>query len=122
MKDDFFNKINYSASNEDSESERLALRLNSEDTVLCITGSGARSLDLLVDSPKKIVSIDFNPAQNFLLELKMAAFKALTYDELMEFLGVRSSEVRLVMFNKLKAHLSPNALDFWQKRMKLGSA
>lgn len=119
MKNDFFSKINYSASNEDSESERLALCLNSEDTVLCITGSGARSLDLLVDSPKEIVSIDFNPAQNFLLELKMAAFKTLTHDELMEFLGVRSSEVRAAMFDKLKTHLSAGALDFWQKRMNL---
>jgi S-adenosylmethionine-diacylglycerol 3-amino-3-carboxypropyl transferase len=119
MKEDFFSKIVYSSSNEDSESERLALQLNNEDSVLCITGSGARSLDLLVDSPKEIVSIDFNPAQNFLLELKIAAFKTLSYDELLEFLGVRSSEDRIILFDKIKKHLSTNALDFWQKRMKL---
>ena len=65
MKEDFFNKINYSASNEDSESERIALSLTSEDTVLCITGSGARSLDLLVDSPKEIVSIDFRQSLRY---------------------------------------------------------
>lgn len=119
MREDFFNKIIYSSSNEDSESERLALSLNNEDSVLCISGSGARSLDLLVDSPKEIVSIDFNPAQNFLLELKIAAFKTLTYDELLEFLGVRSSEDRIILFDQIKKHLSTNALDFWQKRMKL---
>lgn len=119
MKSAFFSKINYSSSNEDSESERLALQLNSEDTVLCITGSGARSLDLLIDSPKEIVSIDFNPAQNFLLELKIAAFKSLTYDQLMEFLGVRTSENRVIMFDQLKLHLSAKALDFWQKHTHL---
>lgn len=119
MKEDFFSKIIYSSSNEDSESERLALQLNKEDSVLCITGSGARSLDLLIDSPKEIVSIDFNPAQNFLLELKIAAFKSFNYDELLEFLGVRSCEDRIIMFDKLKKHLSANTLDFWKKRMNL---
>ena len=120
MKEDFFNKINYSASNEDSESERIALSLTSEDTVLCITGSGARSLDLLVDSPKEIVSMRFqSSSKNFLLELKIAAFKSLTYDELMEFLGVRSSENRVVMFDQLKTQLSADALNFWQKHNHL---
>lgn len=119
MKNDFFSHINYSASNEDSESERLALQLNSDDSVLCISGSGARPLDLLVDSPKEIISIDFNPAQNFLLELKIAAFKSLTYTELLEFLGVNEGQNRLVLFDKVKTHLSEEALSFWQKKKSL---
>lgn len=122
MNKSFFNKIIYSSSNEDSETELKSLLLNSEDSVLCITGSGARSLDLLVDSPKEIVSIDFNPAQNFLLELKIAAFKTLTYDELIEFLGIRSCEDRIIYFDQLKIHLSSNALVFWQKNLSLVKA
>lgn len=40
----FLDTINYSAANEDSASECRALRLGPPDTVLCITGSGARPL------------------------------------------------------------------------------
>lgn len=82
----FFEKINYSACNEDSRSEIEALNINENDVILCITASGARSLDLLVKNPKKIVSIDFNKTQNFLLSLKIAAYQGLNYDEFLSFL------------------------------------
>ena len=117
MGSSFFKEIIYSSSNEDSESERKALRINANDVILCITGSGARSLDLLVDAPKKIISIDFNETQNFLLELKIAAFKVLNHEELIKFLGIDSSKDRLQVFNRLKPHLSENALAFWSKNL-----
>jgi S-adenosylmethionine-diacylglycerol 3-amino-3-carboxypropyl transferase len=113
MATSFFREIIYSSSNEDSESERRALSLNSEDVVLCISGSGARSLDLLMDVPQKIVSIDFNPTQNFLLELKIAAFKVCKYDEMTCFLGIKTSTDRLQMYERLKPHLSKAAIEFW---------
>lgn len=117
MKNSFFKEIIYSSSNEDSESERRALKIIPSDIVLCITGSGARSLDLLVDSPKKIISIDFNETQNHLLELKIAAYRELNYDELISFLGVNPSTERLHVFRKLKSHLSQKALDFWLENL-----
>jgi S-adenosylmethionine:diacylglycerol 3-amino-3-carboxypropyl transferase len=86
----FFEKINYSASNEDGDSESEALQIRNSDVVLCITGSGARTLDLLIDNPSKIYSIDFNPTQNYLLKLKMAAYQALEYEEFCEFIDVFS--------------------------------
>jgi S-adenosylmethionine-diacylglycerol 3-amino-3-carboxypropyl transferase len=119
MTTDFFDKINYSASNEDSESERKALMINENDVVLCITGSGARSLDLLVDSPLKIISIDLNKAQNLLLELKMAAFKSLDYDEFTAFIGLNPSTERLETYQKLLPFLSEEADKYWQKNSKL---
>ena len=87
----FFETVNYSSSNEDSRSEIRALQLISQDSVLCITGSGARTLDLLIANPAKVVSLDFNPCQNFLLELKIAAMHELDYEEFLEFLGVNNS-------------------------------
>lgn len=118
MSNRFFEKINYSASNEDSESERIALQINPEDTVLCITGSGARSLDLLIDSPKQIVSIDFNASQNHLLELKIAAFKTLSYEEMLSFFGVRTATNRLETFKRLESLLSNEANAFWSVNLK----
>jgi len=117
MSTTFFNDIVYSSSNEDSESERKALRLTSDDVVLCITGSGARPLDLLVDSPRKIISIDFNATQNHLLELKIGAYKAFDYREFLEFLGVRHSTRRRQMFERLLPHLSEGAQAYWSDHM-----
>jgi S-adenosylmethionine-diacylglycerol 3-amino-3-carboxypropyl transferase len=115
MSNHFFNKINYSASNEDSESERTSLQISERDVVLCITGSGSRSLDLLIDSPKKIISIDLNPTQNFLLELKIAGYKSLTYVEFCEFIGLVDSNDRISIYQRIKDELSDEARIFWNE-------
>src|SRR3989337_2234761 len=43
----FFKTLNYASVNEDWRTEAEALRPGPEDTVLCVTGSGDRPLDLL---------------------------------------------------------------------------
>jgi S-adenosylmethionine-diacylglycerol 3-amino-3-carboxypropyl transferase len=109
----FLQTLNYSSSNEDSRSEIQALQLNEKDTVLCITGSGARTLDLLIELPAEIVSIDFNPCQNFLLELKMSAIRQLEYEEFIEFLGCAPSTKRLYTYSAMRKSLSEKARNFW---------
>ena len=113
MADKFFNKIVYSASNEDSESERRALQITPADTILCITGSGARPLDLLIDSPGLIVSIDQNRLQNYLLELKLAAYKALDYEDFKEFIGLASSRRRKQVYKNISTSLPDEARSWW---------
>lgn len=115
----FFEKINYSACNEDSESERLALKLTQQDTVLCITGSGARSLDLLIDQPQKIISVDFNPAQNNLLALKIAAYKTLDYKEFKSFIGLENNIDRSALFGRLSRELSTELKAYWKDHFTL---
>lgn len=109
----FTQKINYSSCNEDTRSELKALRIGQADIVLAVSGSGARSLDLLISRPKKIISIDMNPLQNYLLELKIAAIKNLPYDEYLEFLGVRESAKRTSIYKRLRSDLSAEAKDYW---------
>ena len=92
--DSFLNTINYSSYNEDGTSELKALNIAPNDNVLCITGSGARTLDLLIATPNSIISIDYNPTQNFLLELKITAIRELSYDEFLAFIGIRPSSKR----------------------------
>ena len=118
MKKYFFNTINYSACNEDSESERRALQLIANDVVLCITGSGARPLDLLVDSPKKIISIDFNLNQNYLLALKIAAYKTLTYSEFITFIGINSFTNKSNLYAKVSTQLSRETKLYWDAQYK----
>lgn len=119
MTNSFFEKINYSACNEDSESERKALRLTKKDTILCITGSGARPLDLLIDSPKKIISIDFNATQNYLLALKIAAYKSLNYSEFKSFIGLDTNFSRQEIHKKVANLLSLEVKTYWDKHFNL---
>lgn len=109
----FLETLNYSSSNEDSRSEVKSLRIGEKDSVLCITGSGARTLDLLIESPKEIVSIDFNPCQNFLLELKIQAIQHLEYEEFLEFLGVCPSQKRGHIYKTIRQSLSTDTRKFW---------
>jgi len=109
----FLDTLNYSSSNEDSRSEVISLRIGGGDSVLCITGSGARTLDLLIENPRQIVSIDFNPCQNFLLELKMQAIQHLEHEEFLEFLGVLPSRKKGQLYKTIRQTLSTDARNFW---------
>lgn len=111
----FFETLNYSSCNEDSSSELAALQISKDDRVLCITGSGARTLDLLTERPRRVVSIDCNPCQSFLLELKIAGIKRLRYEEYLEFLGVLSSSGRRSSYKDIRHMLSDGARGFWDR-------
>lgn len=115
----FFEKINYSASNEDSFSEIEALSINENDEILCITASGARSLDLLTCNPKRIISIDFNSTQNYLLELKVSWYKYLNYDEFISFMWINNNFDRIKIYNKIKENLSKESKFFWDNNKKI---
>ena len=111
--------INYSQCWEDPEVLRSALDIKSEDSVLSITSGGDNTLALLLLDPQKIVSIDLNPAQNYLLELKIDAAKSLSYREYLEFLGVIGSERRTALFKRLRSGVSPAASAWWENNLSL---
>jgi len=117
--DTFFEQIIYSAANEDPNSERRALSLTNKDKVLCISGSGARPLDLLIDSPHEIVSIDFNARQNYLLELKMAAIATFDHHDCLEFLGIYEGNQREKQLKALEHQLSDEAKAYWRKENEI---
>jgi S-adenosylmethionine-diacylglycerol 3-amino-3-carboxypropyl transferase len=109
----FFTTLNYSSSNEDGRSELLGLRLTPADTVVSITGSGSRTLDLLLGLPGRIYSVDMNPCQTYLLELKLASLRKLSHEEWIGFLGVTSQETRLRSYSLCRDFLSPEASAYW---------
>ncbi|MBP1646645.1 MAG: hypothetical protein H6Q30_90 [Bacteroidetes bacterium] len=109
----FLQTLNYTSSNEDGRSELRALRLTEKDTVVCITGSGSRTLDLLTAGPGRIFSVDMNCCQSFLMELKIAAIRNLSYDECMRFLGVLQDSRRPAIYRGLRTHLSNGARAYW---------
>jgi S-adenosylmethionine-diacylglycerol 3-amino-3-carboxypropyl transferase len=104
---------------EDPESDHAALKIKSNDTVLAITSGGCNVLGFLLLDPGVIYSIDINPAQSYLLELKMAAIKCLSFDEFIGFAGLKPHDDRLALFQKIKMHLSEEALSFWNSKQKI---
>ena len=84
----FGRTLNYASVNEDWCAEAAGLQLRDGDRVLCITGSGDRPLDLLYEADCDILAIDLNPAQNALLQLKIAAMRDLEFEDYTRFLGL----------------------------------
>jgi len=111
-------RINYSQCWEDPEA-LAALDINEADSVLSISSGGDNTLFLLGLGPKKIVSIDLNPTQNYLLELKLYALISLPYREILSFLGVEESKNRLNTYKKLISNLSPKAETWWSSHPSL---
>jgi len=114
-----FRDILYAQCWEDPQVDREALRIGPDDEVFAITSGGCNVLAFLLDDPKRVVSLDMNPHQNFLLELKIAAFRTLDWPELLQMLGVRPSADRLVLYRKIRPLLTPGGRDFWDARSRL---
>jgi S-adenosylmethionine-diacylglycerol 3-amino-3-carboxypropyl transferase len=110
----FFSRLSYSFGNEDWHTEHKALKIQPSDSVLCVTASGDRPLNLLTKELKEIVAVDANPLQNALFELKRVALSKLPFNEYMAFIGAHPSNHRLDTFAKIAHDLDPMANAFWE--------
>lgn len=118
----FATTLNYSSVNEDWDTELRALEAAGDDTVLCITGSGARPLAILARTDARVVALDVNPAQNHLLRLKVAAIDALDPPELRAWLGVEPADGpwRLEVYrHRVAPGLPPGSRRWWDHRTGL---
>ena len=111
-----FEDVLYAQCWEDPQLDRAAFSITPEDTVFSITSGGCNVLAFLLDNPRKVIALDINPHQNFLLDLKMGAFRKLTYDELLAFMGVRESYSRLQLYNQIRPGLNPQSRDYWDSQ------
>jgi S-adenosylmethionine-diacylglycerol 3-amino-3-carboxypropyl transferase len=104
----------HSISNKDSNSEIQALNISPSDTVLCVTGSGCHALSLLARNPKHLISVDHTPGQNYLLELKLAAIRNLSYKTLLQFFGIEDSHHRWDIFCLIEDRISLKAAAYFR--------
>jgi S-adenosylmethionine-diacylglycerol 3-amino-3-carboxypropyl transferase len=113
------NTVNYSQCWEDTHLLKKALRISNDDVVLSITSGGDNTLSLLLENPKRIFSIDINPAQNHIAELKLKSPKALRHEEYLELLGVKDSLKRLNHYTQVSELLSDDARLWFKANMNL---
>jgi len=111
--------ILFSACNEDSQSEIEAFGSIEGKRILCVTAGGGRVLNLVSGKPKQVWAVDLNPAQNALLELKIAGMRALDHAAYLEFLGVRPSPDRIATYERLRPSLSAGAQRFFDASLPL---
>ena len=114
----FYSRLSYSIGNEDWKTEQKALQIQPTDQILCVTASGDRPLNLLFSDCQKIISVDANPYQNALLDLKKAALRLFDYEHYIAFLGISPCSLRLNMFNSLEEHLHPVSRKYWKENRK----
>ncbi len=108
--------VRYSQVWEDHRLLEEGLAVAPGDDLLSITGAGCNVLNLLLLGPRSVTAVDLNPAQGALLELKVAAFRGLSYDGLVAFLGLRPSRDRLASYRRLRRALPPGTRTFWDAR------
>lgn len=111
--------ILYTTCCEDPDIIKKSLKINDDDVILSITSSGCNILNLLLNNPKKIISIDANPYQNYLLRLKIKAIQCLDYTDFIELLGVVPSNRRLEIYNLVRNELDNDTRIFWDLQTHL---
>jgi len=113
-----FHGIVFNMSWEDPEMDRQAFNLTDRDTVVSISSAGCNPLNFLCQSPRRLISIDGNPAQNAILELKLAAVAAVDHDTFFDiFAARRPAVVTRVYRPRLRPLLSPRAQAFWDENL-----
>ncbi len=99
---------------EDARVDERLLKLGSDDVVLAITSAGDNVLSYALQSPARIHAVDLNPAQNHLLELKVASYTALPYADFWKIFGEgKHPDFRSLLVTKLSPHLSSRAFQYW---------
>lgn len=110
----FNNEYIYAFTWEDSRMDARLLKITGDDVVLAITSAGDNILSYALERPKRIHAVDLNPSQNHLLELKVAGYRALDYEDFWKLFGEGKHEnFSKLLLERLSPHLSSHAFDFW---------
>lgn len=106
-------RIRYAQCWEDPRTLTQALKINPKDDVVSIASGGDNSFALLLKNPKSLAVVDFNPAQIFLVELKIRAIQKLDYADFVGFIGACACQNRLQLYSYLRSSLRDQAREYW---------
>jgi len=98
---------------EDVEMDRKLLEIDPNSQIVMITSAGCNALTYLLDNPKVVHSVDINPRQTALLDLKINVLRYGSYRDFKELFWDGSSAEFLSVYEIIKSHLLPSSRDFW---------
>ena len=108
-----FSQIRYAQCWEDADVLVEALAPRPGHVCLSIASAGDNALALLAGAPARVIAVDLNPAQIACLELRVAAYRQLHHNELLELVGSVPSPRRPALYQRCRPLLSPAAQTFW---------
>lgn len=80
-----------------------------------IGSAGDNSFALLGAGARQVTAVEMNPAQVACIELRRSAYLNLQHEEMLELLGVRPSERRRMLFDKIAGDMPEKARNFWKR-------
>ena len=103
---------------EDPDADAQVLNINENDVCLTLTSGGCNSLNLVLHDAKEVYSVDCNPAQSALLELKIVAIKNLEFEQVWKMFGEGKFEnIDSVYRKHLMPFMTQNSIDFWNRKL-----
>lgn len=111
-------RLMFTQSWEDPDCDLAALRPAPGETLLTVASGGDNTLGFLLADPARVIALDLNPTQIWLLELKMAAFRRLSHGDLLHLLGVRSTDGARDLYRRVRNDLSEAARRFWDGHLE----
>jgi S-adenosylmethionine-diacylglycerol 3-amino-3-carboxypropyl transferase len=111
------NYLIYNTCWEDPRLDREAMDIGPKSDVMVITSAGCNALDYALAGARSVHAVDVNPRQNALLELKIAAIRALSFEEFFQLFGLGVHyDFRTLYQRHLRPLLSSSAQSFWDRR------
>jgi S-adenosylmethionine-diacylglycerol 3-amino-3-carboxypropyl transferase len=111
--------VRYAQAWEDPRTLTGGLSTTGDDRVLAIAAAGDNVFSLLLDGVGSVTAVDLSPAQCALVELKRAALRTLTYEQLLRLAGVRVGADRGQLYLRARSELPAEARLFWDERPAL---
>jgi S-adenosylmethionine-diacylglycerol 3-amino-3-carboxypropyl transferase len=114
-----FSAIRYAQCWEDADSLLAALEPGPGKRCLSIASAGDNTLALLARAPEHVLAIDLSTAQLACLELRVAAYRGLQHNELLQLIGSVACADRNRLYRQCRQHLSSGVRGFWDERSAL---
>ncbi len=111
-----FSQIRYAQCWEDADILLDALDIQAGDTCISIASAGDNALAMLSKKPDRVIALDMNPAQLACVELRVAAYQELNWQELLELIGSRASRQRSNLYKRCRPLLSRDVQHFWDSK------
>lgn len=104
--------IHYSNCWEEARVLIQALQLKEGGVYLSIDSSGNNTLSLLAHNPSVVFAVDANPVQITCLEIRKVLIVHLSYEEVLQFLGINAGIDRITTCNSVRSPFSSESRTF----------